>query len=510
MSERLANLGLGLDFSHVPSEPRGSAVALLYRRVVAGVEVYWVKRGKALAFAGGFYAFPGGKLDAADAEVPVQGATGEEAALRSAAARELFEEAGVLVAEGAEALSQTRLDALRKSLLAGQLGWGAMLQDEGLSLRAEDFRSAGRWITPPAVPVRFDTHFYLVEMPPKARAELWPGELSEGAWIAPDAALARWTDGTALLHPPAVHALQVLGSFQDEADARARLSTPPYCPGYISQRIEFQRGVRTVALETATLPPATHTNAYVLGNGELLLVDPGSGDVKQYAKLLSLVAGLKSEGMKPVAVVLTHHHGDHVGGARAVKERLGIPLWCHARTAQALDFPAERLLEDGDVLELAGEVPQRWRVLHTPGHARGHICLVDERSRAAVVGDMVAGVGTIVIDPPEGNMRDYLTQLARLRDWPVTTMYPAHGQPLPDGPSKLQEYLNHRAQREALILEMVPPDGISLARVVELAYADTHPLMHPVAERSALATLEKLVSEGRVREESLQYFRVAT
>jgi glyoxylase-like metal-dependent hydrolase (beta-lactamase superfamily II) len=508
MSERLPGLGLGLDFDYTPPEPLPSAVAVLYRRAGEGVEVFWVKRGKALRFAGGFYAFPGGKLDAADAEVPVRGASGEEAALRSAAARELFEETGVLVAEGAQGLAPERLGELRRALVAGERRWGEVLTAEGLGLRAEDFRAAGRWVTPPSQPVRFDTRFYLVELPAHARAEWWPGELAEGAWVRPAEALARWADGTALLHPPALHAFQVLGAFTDDADARARMAAPPFCPGYVAQRIEFQQGVRVVALETPTLPPAAHTNAYVLGNGELLIVDPGASDVKQYAKLLSLVSGLKAEGLRPLAVVLTHHHGDHVGGALAVKERLGIPLWCHARTADRLDFPVERLLEDGEVLELAGDVPQRWRVLHTPGHARGHVCLVDERSRAAVVGDMVAGVGTIVIDPPEGNMREYLAQLARLRDWPVSTLYPAHGTPIPDGPAKLREYLDHRALRESLILQAVPPEGATLAQVVATAYADTHPLMHPVAERSALATLEKLMEEGRVREEALRYFHV--
>ncbi|RKH34549.1 MBL fold metallo-hydrolase [Corallococcus sicarius] len=508
MSELLP--GMGLLPSHTPAEPRASSVVILYRRARdgVGVEVFWVKREKALAFAGGFYAFPGGKLDRDDADVPVQGAQGEEAALRSAAARELFEEAGVLVAEGARSLSPEALAEARSALLAGTVKWSGWLLRHALVLRAEDLRPAGRWITPPSIPVRFDTRFYLVELPEGASASIVPGELSEGAWIRPADALARWSDGTALLHPPAQHALQVLSEFTDDSDARARLCMPPYCPGFVAQRIEFQRGVRVVALETPTLPPATHTNAYVLGTGDLLVVDPGSSDVKQYAKLLSLVAGLKAEGMRPVAVVLTHHHGDHVGGALAVKERLGIPLWCHARTADRLDFPVERLLEDGEVLELDGPLPQRWRVLHTPGHAQGHLCLVDFRSKAAVVGDMVASVGSIVIDPPEGNMVDYLAQLMRLRDWPVTTLYPAHGAPVPDGPGKLNEYLRHRAQREAIILEAVPATGATLAEVVATAYADTPPLLHPVAERSALATLEKLVAEGRVREESFTWFRL--
>jgi len=488
--------------------PRLSAVVVPYRRTALGLEVFWVKREKALRFAGGFYAFPGGKVDREDAEVPVRGVSGRDSVLRVAAARELLEEAGVLVAEGAERLSPDEVGTLRRELLEGRGTWRESLERHGLALRAEDFPDAGRWVTPEFAPVRFDTFFYLVEVGAHARAEWWPGELSEASWVTPAEALARWEAGTALLHPPALHVLRVMARFDTPERALAELCAPEHCPEFIAQRIEYQRGVRVFPLRTATLPPATHTNAYVLGDDELLVVDPGSGDEAELARLLAMVEGLVADGARVKAVVLTHHHGDHIAGVRPVMERLGVALWCHARTADRVEVPAERLLEDGEVLELAGTPPQRWRVLHTPGHARGHLCLVDERTQAAVVGDMVAGVGSIVIDPPEGDMAEYLRQLARLRDWPVTTLHAAHGMAIPDGPGKLQEYLDHRAAREARILESVPGEGATLAEVVARAYVETPPFLLPVAERSALAVLLKLEGEGRVRESSGRYFRV--
>ncbi len=491
------------------AKTRDAAAVVMYRRLATGgVEVFWLRRDKDLRFAGGFYAFPGGRVDRADADVPVEGAAGPEAALIAAAARELFEETGVLVAEGANRLPKEELDGLRTLLLDRErkASFRAMLAERGLRLWASDFVPCGRWITPPFLPVRFDARFFLVEAPKEAHAEVWPGELVDGAWIAPKDALAQWEKGTALLHPPNLHALQIMAGFTTTDEAVKRLSSPDHCPGHVAARIEFQKGVYLFPLETPTLPPATHTNAYVLGTGELLIVDPGSEEVRQYARLLALVAGLTAEGKRPKAVFLTHHHADHVGGALAVKERLKVPLWCHARTADRLpQGVADRILEDGELIELQGTPRMRWRVLHTPGHARGHLCLVDDASKAAVVGDMVAGYGTIVIDPPEGDMTDYLEQLERLKALPVGTLYPAHGPAIPDGVGKLEEYLRHRQARERTVLQTLPKAGALLKEIVAKAYSDTPEVMHPVAERSALAILIKLVRDGKVERRDDRY-----
>lgn len=487
---------------------RDASAVVMYRQGPEGLEVFWLRRDKQLRFAGGFYAFPGGRVDRADAEIPVEGAEGEAAALVVAAARELLEETGVLVAQGADALSRADIDELRKALLEKNgTPFKELLARGGLTLRKADFKDAGRWITPPFMPVRFDARFFLVEAPAHAHAEVWPGELSYGAWIRPSDALQLWSEGKALLHPPNLHAMRVMEAFTSPDEAAQKLATADFAPNHVPTRIEFQKGILLFPLETDTLPPATHTNAYVLGNGELLIVDPGASEVRQYARLLALIAGLVAEGRRPKAVFLTHHHADHVGGALAVKERLKIPLWAHARTADRLPPGAvDRILEDGELIELAGPPSMKLRVLHTPGHARGHLCLLDEASKAAIVGDMVAGVGTIVIDPPEGDMTDYLAQLQRLRDYPVTTLYPAHGPALPEGPARLDEYLLHRQHRERLVLDSLSDLGATIKEIVTRAYQDTPEFMHPIAERSAQAILIKLAREGRIQRRDDRYF----
>ncbi len=489
----------GLPPAPAPVTPRDAAAVLLFRRrAVGGVEVFWLKREKALRFAGGFFAFPGGRVDQTDAEVAVVEAP-VEARLVVAAARELFEETGVLKARGVLP-DRATLDSLRTRLLDDSMTFAQVLASHDLTLHGSDFPPAGRWVTPPYLGHRFDARFFLVET--DAEARVWKGELESGEWVSPADALARWDQGTALLHPPNLFGLQVLSRFTTVDAALAELRhTTLVDSRFISHRIEFQRGVFLFPLETPTLPPAAHTTCYLLGTRELLLVDPGSPDDAESQRLVDFVRELERDGYRAKAVLLTHHHGDHVGGAKYVADALKLPVWAHALTRDRVPVEVTRTLVEGEVLELDGPRPMRWKVLFTPGHARGHLTLVDLASKAAVVGDMVAGVGTIVIDPPEGDMAEYLRQLERLKS-EVGVIYPAHGPTLPEGVAKLDEYLTHRAWREAKVVDALRsfPSPATVDELVPKAYDDVTAFVWPLAERNTVAILQKLVAERRASE----------
>jgi ribonuclease/clavin/mitogillin len=296
-----------------------------------------------------------------------------------------------------------------------------------------------------------------------------------------------------LLHPPNLWGVQCLARAAPPACLPA-LRDPPATEAFITRRVEFQRGLFLTALRTPTLPPATHTNAWLpeLPGGGLAVVDPGSPWPEEQAFLERVLGDLAAEGLTLREVWLTHHHGDHVGGAAALRARRpGLVLRAHPETAARLPAGLGGIepLADGDLLH------GRWRALHTPGHAPGHVAFLDERTGALLAGDMVSTLSTIVIDPPEGDMAAYLASLARLRDLGPRSLFPAHGPPTQGAVAKLDEYLAHRREREALIAAALPGP---LVEVTARAYADVPPFMLPVAARSCLASLEKLAREGRV------------
>ncbi len=473
--------------------PRDSAVVLLVREGAEGRELFWLRRGDALGFGAGMYAFPGGKLDPDDRRVPVEGASGLPAALLACAARELFEETGVLLAEGT--LGAEERATLRRRLLEREVSFDGVLSSHGLRLSAARFIPAGRWITPAFLPLGFDARFFLAELPAGQGARVHPAEASEGGFVAPEAALERWRRGGALLHPPTLNALRAMREPTLEAVLR-RLREPPFAENHVAARIEFQEGIVLVPQRSETLPPATHTNCFLAGRSSILVVDPGSDDPAERAALLAAIRALDTEGRRASAVFLSHHHHDHASGAAGIARELGLPILAHRATLDQLGLPG-RAVGDGEALG-APDFPLV--ALQTPGHARGHLVLLHPPSRAVLAGDLVSSLSTIVIDPPEGNMVDYLSSLRRIRALPCGTLYPAHGAPVVDGPAKLSEYLTHRQMREDLLLEALRREAATPAELVPRVYADTPAPFHLIAERQTLAHLEKLASEGRARE----------
>ncbi|MEP7123311.1 MAG: MBL fold metallo-hydrolase [Byssovorax sp.] len=270
------------------------------------------------------------------------------------------------------------------------------------------------------------------------------------------------------------------------------------------------RGVDLFSARTPTLLPATHTNSYALGEREVVLVEPATPYDDERREWLSWARSFPSQGRKLLAIALTHHHVDHVGGAEFFAKELGLPIWAHEATAERLPrLPISRRLAEGESLVLDGEIPQRWTVMLTPGHAPGHLCFHEAAQRIAVVGDMVASVGTILIEPTDGDMIAYLAQLERLASLDAGLALPAHGEPIGDDgsgaptPSALfRFYIAHRLRRESKVeqaLVAAGPAGASGEALVPVAYADTPPLVWPLARLSLEAHLIKLEREGRAR-----------
>jgi glyoxylase-like metal-dependent hydrolase (beta-lactamase superfamily II) len=253
-------------------------------------------------------------------------------------------------------------------------------------------------------------------------------------------------------------------------------------------------------VRTPTLPPATHTNVYIVGEREVAVIDAASPWPEEQRALDQFITELEGlDGRRVRELLLTHHHLDHVSGTAHLAARLGVPVAAHPETARLVAgrIAVARLLADGEVLPYG---PDGLRALHTPGHAPGHLVFVDERSRSVVAGDMVASVGTIIIDPPEGDMRLYLDSLARLRALGARRLLPAHGEPVDDPERLLSFYVAHRLEREARVLAALRAGAAPVEELVPRAYPEVAPALYALAARSLLAHLLKLRDEGRALE----------
>lgn len=238
----------------------------------------------------------------------------------------------------------------------------------------------------------------------------------------------------------------------------------------------------------APLLPGLATNCFVVqrtGDVGAWVIDPPS-EQSQAIDIIAAAAGDVG------GVWVTHTHPDHIGGVAELVARTGARVYAH---------PAARpyLPEECQFVELAENAQlDGWRVLHTPGHRADSITFLEESSGIALVGDLVAGAGTVVISPPDGNLGDYLRSLHRLRDEVQPALLaPGHG-PLIDEPQLLlTHYIEHRLARERKVVANLSNIPTPLDKLVPIVYDDTPPALYPLAERSLLAHLLKLAQEGR-------------
>ncbi len=246
----------------------------------------------------------------------------------------------------------------------------------------------------------------------------------------------------------------------------------------------------------------TGTGVYIVGQGEVAVIDPGPDLPEHFEALKAALAG-----ERVTHVLVTHHHLDHSPLARPLAELFGAKVLgrpapvSHGEAAPGLEegaddrFRPDVGLADGDVIHGAG-----WTLeaVTTPGHTSNHVCFALKEESALFSGDHIMGWSTTVITPPDGDMGDYFASLAKVRARNFDTLWPTHGAPVREVGPFVDAYIAHRRAREAQILEALGAGFTSIPAMVPSLYAAVDPRLHPAAALSVLAHMNQLVKEGRV------------
>ncbi len=512
----------------------------------------------------GAWVFPGGLVDAADRDAHAfcAGLDDAQASARLgladggldffvAAMRECIEEAGLLFATTSAnaALTQALLadiGALRPALHRGEVSLARLCERFDLCLSADRLVPLSHWLTPPGVPKRYDTRFFVAEAPAWQVASHDDSETVARLWITPADAVAQAQELKLVLPTlRTLQHLQQLGSVAAVlAHARALLHVPCWMPhlgtgsrgmrpvapdepawaelgrldpeGYGRASYELVPGVAVrlsprlirVTAPNGSVMTGPGTNTYLLGGGsdnEWAVIDPGPAIDTHVQAILDAAPGAIRW------IFVTHTHQDHSPAAVALKARTGATLLgmapLHAEW-QDPDFAPDVGLRGGETFELPGDTSLH--VIHTPGHAANHLCYRLAQERMLFTGDHVMQGSTVVINPPDGDMGAYLVSLAQLQSLPLDWLAPGHGFLMAEPALAMQRIIEHRHRREAKVLAaLVCQDAAEVDALLSSVYADVPAPLHAMARRSLLAHLRKLGDERRVVEQPPGHWALA-
>lgn len=246
------------------------------------------------------------------------------------------------------------------------------------------------------------------------------------------------------------------------------------------------------------------TNSYIVGDRELVLVDPGP-EIEAHIAALAAAVGERLRW-----IVCTHTHLDHSPAARALKAATGARIAGRVTAQdgrQDAGFSPDRALEDGDTVRVEGVT---LRALRTPGHASNHVCYLFEEQKLLFTGDHIMQGSTVVISPPDGDMQAYFASLEKLFSYELAILAPGHGRLIHTPHEEVRRLIAHRLKREQKVFDaLAKKSPATLDELVPVAYDDVPEKLFPVARRSLHAHLVKLAREGRAREAGERWSAVA-
>jgi glyoxylase-like metal-dependent hydrolase (beta-lactamase superfamily II) len=290
---------------------------------------------------------------------------------------------------------------------------------------------------------------------------------------------------------------------------------------------EISPHVESLPVPLKWFPQPYPPNVYLVHDGrDGALVDSGFSDDESYSTRMAFLRERPEIALR--YIILTHHHYDHSSGAHRLREATGARVVVHRAEERLLlspeietgdfEIPEDQKeareqakkwreeaakavpdvrVEDGDALQVGGLT---LRCVHAPGHTAGHLCVLLEEERLLFAGDNVLGVGTAAIaPPPHGDMAEYVRSLRKMQALESELLAPGHGPMVKDPHRKLQELIDHRAQREEQILSLLAKGKGDVKSLVRAIYPELDKRLLQMATGQVLSHLHKLAAEGRVR-----------